>query len=138
MTAKEYLGQARKINALINSKQRMLKKLRKEAESLQAVNTNGDTVKSSTVPDPMRTIDRIVDLEREVDEYINKQIDILRDVTQSIDRVLVPDYIAILTDRYVNCLTLESIAEEYEVSYRTVCVRLGQALQIFRKENNMT
>lgn len=138
MTAKEYLGQVRKINALINSKQRMLKKLRKEAESLQAVNTNGDTVKSSTVSDPMRTIDRIVDLEREVDEYINKQIDILRDVTQSIDRVLVPDYIAILTDRYVNCLTLESIAEEYEVSYRTVCGRLGQALQIFRKENNMT
>lgn len=138
MTAKEYLGQVRKINALINSKQRMLKKLRKEAESLQAVNTNGDTVKSSTVSDPMRTIDRIVDLEREVDEYINKQIDILRDVTQSIDRVLVPEYIAILTDRYVNCMTLERIAEEYEVSYRTVCVRLGQALQIFRTENNMT
>lgn len=138
MTAKEYLGQVRKINGLIASRKRMLSKLRKEAESLQAVNTNGDTVKSSTVSDPMRTIDKITDLETEINRDIDRLTDIKKEVLESINRVLLPEYIAILTDRYVNCMTLERIAEEYEVSYRTVCVRLGQALQIFRTENNMT
>lgn len=69
---------------------------------------------------------------------IDRLTDIKKEVLESINRVLLPEYIAILTDRYVNCMTLERIAEEYEVSYRTVCVRLGQALQIFRTENNMT
>lgn len=138
MTAKEYLGQVRKTNELINSKLRTLQELRQSVGLLKAVNTNGSKIKSGAVSDPLKVIDKITDLETEINADINRLIDEKKDVLKSIDRVLLPEYISILTDRYVNCMTLERIAEEYEVSYCTVCVRLGQALQIFRAENNMT
>lgn len=138
MTAKEYLGQVRKINELVNSKFRTLHELRENAGLLKAVNTNGSRIKGGAVSDPLKVIDKITDLETEINQDIDRLTDIKKEVLESINRVLLPEYISILTDRYVNCMTLEMIAEEYEVSYRTVCMRLGQALQIFRAENNMT
>lgn len=138
MTAKEYLGQVRKTNELVNSRLRTLYELRQCAGLLKAVNVSGNKIRGGGVSDPLKVIDKITDLEAEINRDIDRLTDIKKEVLESINRVLLPEYIAILTDRYVNCMTLEMIAEEYEVSYRTVCMRLGQALQIFRTENNMT
>lgn len=138
MTAKEYLGQVKKTNELVNSRLRTLYELRQCAGLLKAVNVSGNKIRGGGVSDPLKVIDKITDLETEINRDIDRLTDIKKEVLESINRVLLPEYIAILTDRYVNCMTLERIAEEYEVSYRTVCVRLGQALQIFRTENNMT
>jgi DNA-directed RNA polymerase specialized sigma24 family protein len=138
LTAKEYLGQIKHIKLAISAKKRVLDGLREYADLVKTVEISSDTIKSSAITDPLKIVDEIVDLESEIKDNIKALVTAEQAALQSINRVVLPEYINILTDRYINCITLEKIAEIYDISYRTVCVRLGQALQIFRVENNMT
>lgn len=136
MTAKEYLNQARILDMLINAKQTEIDKLKLMATSISSPQLS-DKVQSGSVNTAMKTIDKIVDMQNEINAEIDKLVDLKAEIRAKIAKVYNPAFIALLTDRYINGLTFEIIAEKMEKSYVTICSWHGQALNIFRKENNM-
>lgn len=136
MTAKEYLTQAANIQLLIEAKERELIKLRAKSESLSS-QLLGNKVQTSKINTAMYISDKIIDLERYIEEENKRLINIIAEIHRSIECVYNPLLIAVLTDKYLNFMTLEAIAEKMNKSYRTICVWHDQALEIFRKETGM-
>lgn len=132
MTAKEYLIGAINIERLINAKRRTLKKLKLQSKSLSSP-ILGDKVKSSNSGN-MSAVEMLIDLEREIEDQERQLIEKQKEIINRIQLVYNPTLIAVLTDHYINGHSLAKIAEDMEVSERTVCVWHGQALQIFRRE----
>lgn len=135
MTAKEYLEQVRTLDALINAKQAEIDGLRQNAESISSPRL-ADKVQSDG-GDPMKIIDKIVDMQIQINLEIDRLVDLKAEVRASIAKVYNKSFVTLLTDRYINGLTLEEIAEKMDKDYRTICRWHGEALQIFRKENNL-
>lgn len=138
MTAKEYLRSIRYLDHAINAKQAELAGLQRDAENLRAVTYDTDKVQGNHVPDPMQIVDKIIALQEEINAEIDRLVDLKAEARTKIAKVCNGKFITLLTDIYINGYTLEGTAEKLEVNYRTVCRWYGQALQIFRKENNMT
>lgn len=137
MTAKEYLKSIGELDRSINTKQRVLDGLERDKKRLSAITYDSIRVQSSGHSDPTEIIDKIDKLQREINFDIDRLVDLKAEAEKRIARVYNPKLVAVLTDRYVNCMSIEKIAEKANVSRRTACVWNGQALQIFRKENNM-
>lgn len=138
MTAKEYLRSIKYLDSAINAKQRELDRLRHDAENIKAISYDKDKVQSSAPSDSTKIIDKIIDLSKEINSEIDKLVALKAEARERISRVYSDKFISLLTDIYINGITLEQEAEKLEVNYRTVCRWHGQALQIFRKENGMT
>ncbi len=133
MNPKEYLSQVRKYDRLINNKLEIISSLRSLATSV-SVELKSDVVQSSGTKDKMaNTIDRIVDLEREIDADIDQLVNLKREIMSVIDKVEDPILIDILYKRYFRYEKWEEIAIEMNYSYRQVTRLHGQALQEVRK-----
>ena len=138
MTAKAYLRNIKYLDAAINAKQRELDGLRHDAQNVRGVTYDKDKVQSSAQSDCTKIIDRIIDLSNEINSEIDRLVALKAEARERISRVYSQKFISLLTDIYINGVTLEQEAEKLEVNYRTVCRWHGQALQVFRKENGMT
>ena len=138
MTAKAYLRSIKYLDAAINAKQRELDRLRHDAENIKAISYDKDKVQSSAPSDCTKIIDRIIDLSNEINSEIDKLVALKAEARERISRVYSDKFISLLTDLYINGVTLEQEAEKMDSSYSTICRWHGQALRIFRKENNMT
>ena len=136
MTAKQYLNQARTLEYAIKSKQEELYCLTEKSRYIQNTALS-ERIQSSHNNNSNAIIDKIVDMENEINAEIEHLIDLKAEIRQKIALVYNPVYIAVLTDRYINCMTFEQIAERTNKDYRTVCRWYGEALQIFRKETHM-
>ena len=136
MTAKEYLQQARSLDMLINAKQDELYALRLTATSVSSPML-GDKVKSGSNNNAMQIVDKIIALQELINSEIDRLVDLKAEMHEKISRVYNPQLVALLTDKYINGFTLEQIAERMDRSYETIKGWHGEALQIFRKENNM-
>lgn len=136
MTAKEYLNQARTLDLLINAKQSELYSLKLMATSISSP-VISEKVQSGGENNTMRIIDKIVDLQNEINLEIDKLVDLKSEIREKISNVYNQKFITLLTDKYINGFTIEQIAERMEKDYKTVCRWHGEALQIFRKENSM-
>lgn len=137
MTAKEYLQQARTLDLLINAKQDELYALRLTATSVSSP-VLGDKVKSGSINSAMQIVDKIIALQELINSEVDRLVDLKAEIHEKIEKVYNPQFIALLTDKYINGFTLEQIAERMDKSYETVRGWHGQALQIFRRENNMS
>lgn len=136
MTAKEYLNQARVLDMLINAKQSELYSLKLMATSISSP-VISEKVQSGGENNAMRIIDKIVDLQKEINLEIDKLVDLKFEIREKIGNVYNQKFITLLTDKYINGFTLEQIAERMDISYTTICKLHGEALEIFRYENNM-
>ena len=136
MTAKEYLKQARKLNTAINTKVEELHQLQLKASCVQSVAIT-ERVMSSRNNSSNKTIDKIVDLQNEINAEVDKLVDLQAEIRAKIANVYNLTYISVLTNLYINCLTIEKTAEKMGSDRSTICRWHGQALQIFRKENKM-
>ena len=136
MTAREYLGQVKALDDLINAKGRELYRLRLSATSVSSP-TFGDKIQSGGENRSMLIIDKIIAMQEEINAEIDRLVDLKAEIRERISRVYNPQFVALLTDKYINGLTLEQIAEKMEITDKTACRWHGEALQIFRKENNM-
>ena len=116
------------------AKRRTLSKLRDKSMALSSPKF-GDKIQSSAM-DNSHIIDKIIDMETAIREKELELVGKISEISKSIERVCNPVFIAVLTDRYINGLTLEQIAEKMNVTDRTVREWHGQALQVFRKETN--
>lgn len=137
MTAKEYLQQVRTLDLLINAKQDELHALRLTATSVSSP-ALGDKVKSGSTNNAMQIVDKIIALQELINSEVDRLVDLKAEIHEKIEKVYNPQFIALLTDKYINGFTLEQIAERMDKSYETVRGWHGQALQIFRRENNMS
>lgn len=139
MTAKEYLERARTLDFEIKSKQRELTGIKINAQSLHSP-FFGDKVMSSHGNNANRASDKAVDLENDIKEELSKLIDIKAEIHAKINGLANGLYVAVLTSYYIDCITLEELAEEtnYSLSqikrYRKKAVREFADLYGFVKD----
>ncbi len=137
MTAKEYLRSIKYLDSAINAKQSELDRLKRDMCSIKGVAYDGDKVQGG-IADSMKIVDKIIELNNVINAEINRLVDLKAEAHQKIEKVCNEKFISLLTDIYINGYTLEQVAEKADKTYMTICRWHGQALNIFRKENNMT
>ena len=137
MTAKEYLRSIKYLDSAINAKQAELDKLKRDMCSIKGVTYDGDKVQGG-ITDSMKIVDKIIELNNLINAEIDRLVDLKAEAHQKIEKVCNEKFISLLTDIYINGYTFEQIAERMNITDKTVCRWHGQALQLFRKENNMT
>ena len=137
MTAKEYLRSIKYLDHAINAKQVELDRLKRDMCSIKGVTYDGDKVQGG-ITDSMKIVDKIIELNNLINAEIDKLVDLKAEAHAKIEKVCNRKFISLLTDIYINGYTLEQVAEKADKTYMTICRWHGQALNIFRKENNMT
>ena len=127
LTAKEYLSRYRTLNDSINAKLAQVEELRRKAQTVGGGNGTGahSTQPHSRVAD---ITDRLVDLEREINEEIDRSVDLQREIRAAIAAVPEERLRTLLELRYINCMTFEQIAVSMHYSYKQVCRLHGKAL----------
>ena len=136
MTAKEYLRSIKYLDHAINAKQAELDRLKRDMCSIKGVTYDGDKVQGG-ITDSMRIVDKIIELNNIINAEIDRLVDLKADAHTKIEKVCNEKFISLLTDIYINGYTLEQVAERMNSSYSTICRYHGQALQLFRQENDM-
>ena len=133
MTAKEYLRQYRDADDAINAKLDQIHRLRELATKTTTAMSPA-RVKSSGEPDKLAgIIARIVDMEREVDDSIDRLQDTKRQVEEAISGVRDARERKVLTLRYINGLRWEEIAVRLVYHYRWVLELHGRGLRAVEK-----
>jgi RNA polymerase sigma factor (sigma-70 family) len=122
MTAKQYLRQAYRLNELINSDLSELEQLRLLSTSVSSPNLSGMPSSGTRKTEPAfaRCIQKIIDLEKEVNEEIDRFVDLKKEIRDVINDVESPNERLLLRLRYIEFLTWEQIAEQ--MSYSVVQV----------------
>lgn len=121
---KEFLNQVRKIDVLINNKLEEIQKLRSLAESM-AINL-GERVQTSGSKHRMAdTVERYVEMEREVDAEIDKLLLAKKEVIKVIEQLPFDEY-EILYQVYVKGIELKCC--KTDKSYNWVKSVHGRAL----------
>ena len=126
--AKHFLLQLKKTDKLIKNKL-----IEKEQWKSIAMGTSaqmgGERVQSSGSQQKMAdAVERYIDIEAEIDRYIDRLIDTKKDVISVIEQLDATEY-DLLHVVYVQYLTLEEFAEKYDRSYRWATSVHGRALQ---------
>ena len=110
MTAKEYLSQAKYLDARINSKIKQVDQLNDLATSATSVltgmphNLNKATSKMADV------VDKIIDLQAEINHDIDTLVDLKRKISEIVNSVPDDEFKTILEKRYICLERWESIA----------------------------
>ncbi len=133
LSAKEYLGQIRKYDILIENKTQMIKRLREQAVSV-TVAMDGERVKSSGSKDKLGdTIAKIVDLENIIRDDVERMAQIKEEIIGVIDEIGDADLMNVLYKRYVHFARWEEIPAEMGYSDRTIYRLHGKALLAVQK-----
>ena len=128
MTAKEYLNQAYRIDQRVNSKLHQVASLRDLAT--RATSTLGTEPVSGTrnVHRLEDTIDKIIDLENEINSDIDRLVDLKRYVMETIGKVQDPNCQMLLELRYLSFKSWDEIADEMHFTSRWVHILHSKAL----------
>lgn len=136
MTAKEYLRQIAALDAKINGRLKQLENLKHLAAITRSPSDiSPDKVQTSVEGDRMAAIiAEWVDIEREIDDDVDKLVRTKHRIIGEIHQLVDARYIQILELRYVELMTFEQIADEMGIVLRHVYRLHGGALEAFRKE----
>lgn len=129
MTAKEYLSQAFHIDQRISSKLSQVMRLREAATSCTATLSDMPRPDSPSRQQMTDTICKIVDLEREINEDIDRLVDLKAEARRAINAVSDPDQQLILELRYLCYKPWNEIMTELGYSEPTVYRLHGEALK---------
>ena len=129
MTAKEYLGQAYRLDQRINSKLEQVMSLRDLAT--KATSTLSDVAPSGTrnVHRMEDIIVKIVDLENEINHDIDNLVDLKREMVSVIKAVTDPEYQTLLELRFLCFRTWEQIAVDMNYSIQHIYRLYDKALK---------
>jgi hypothetical protein len=129
MTAKEYLQQLEKLDAIIQNKLIEKDQWKEIALGITA-RMDGERVQSSGAKSKMaEAVEKCVDIEREIDSLIDTLIAAKKDVIHTIEQVENPTEYNILHKRYVQYLPLQDIADDYGKEYGWITTTHGRALK---------
>ena len=133
MTAKEYLKRAWNVDQRINSKLHQLDSLKDMAT--KATSTLGTEPVSGTrnVQRMADTIDNIVALENEINDDIDRLVDLKRDVINTISKVQDTNCLTLLELRYLSFKSWDDIAAEMNYTSRWVHIMHSKALAAVEK-----
>lgn len=130
--AKDYLNSVRMLNTAIKVKESELYQLKLNIASLSP-QTTGERVKSSSSGDIMKTVDKIVDMQAEINAEIDRLVDLKKEVRLKVNQLTDSRYVDILIDYYINCKTWEEVANDLKYNLRWVYRLHDRALQSFSK-----
>ena len=132
MTAKEYLNQARHLDALINCRLREIDYWRDLSNSVSGSNfePHYNPNKPTEVPF-VRCLEKIDTIQRDVAEKIAYLVRLKGEINTAIDALEMRDEQLVLRYRYLDDCTWEEISRMLNVSLRTVHRIHGSALQHF-------
>ena len=133
MTPKEYLSQIKYIDDLITSKLESIADLRASVTNITS-RLQDDRVQTSGKVDFTDTINKIVDMEREVNGYVDQLVDLKLNVEREINQLSDNMHVIILTNCYVLNKTLRDVADDFYYSYSHIKTMHGQALVAFKKK----
>ena len=110
MTAKEYLGQAYRLDQRINSKLEQIRSLNELAAKCTSTISGMPKNPSHSTSMMEEAVGKIVDLQTEIDGDITQLIDLKRDLVSIIKAVQNTEYQTLLELRYLCFKTWEQIA----------------------------
>lgn len=116
MTAKEYLSQARYLDARINTKIKQLEALNTLATSVTSVLTGMPHSPNKATSKMADIVDKIVDLQAEINRDIDALVDLKGEMRSKLEMVPAEDYKAILEMRYLCFMSWEQIASNLGLS----------------------
>ena len=126
--AQKYLEQVEKIDTIIRNKLIEKQQWKDIALGITA-SGEGHFVQSSGSQSKMAdALNKCMDVEREIDEYVDKLIDIKREVTATIEQLDSPYDYRLLHKRYIQYINLIDIAAEWGTDYSTITTAHGRAL----------
>lgn len=129
MNAKEYLSQAMHIDQRINSKLEQVMKLRDAATKATATLSDMPRPDSPNIQSMESTICKIVDLEQEINEDIDRLVDLKAEARRVIQLITNPDQQLILELRYLCYKPWTEIMTEIGYSEATLYRLHGEALK---------
>ena len=133
MTAKEYLNQARHLDALINCRLREIDYWRDLSSSVSGTRFDGmpHSPNRPTEAPFVRCLEKIDEIQRSVEEKIAYLVRLKEEINTAIDKLESRDEQLVLRYRYLDDCTWEEISRMLNVSLRTVYRIHGSALQNF-------
>lgn len=133
MTAKEYLNQARHLDALINCRLREIDYWRDLSSSVSGTRFDGmpHSPNRPTEAPFVRCLEKIDEIQRSVEEKITYLVRLKEEINTAIDKLENRDEQLVLRYRYLDDCTWEEISQMLNVSLRTVHRIHGSALQNF-------
>jgi len=134
MTAKDYLNRAYRINELIGEHMQELAKLHQMKDSLPSCGAGGNS-HSADNASYAKIVERIVDFENEIRKKNSEMLDARIEVRKHIDKVENADYNLILKKRYLQFMTMESIARDMGFCERHIKRLHKKALTVFEQVN---
>ena len=120
MTAKEYLGQAYRLDQRINSKLAQVMSLRDLTTKATATMSDMPGGGSRNVYRMQDIIGKIIDLEDEINQDIDALVDLKREMVATIKAVADPECQTLLELRYLCFKTWEQIAVDMQYSTRNI------------------
>lgn len=128
MKAKEYLLQLKKLDKLIENKLAEKEQWKAMATS-STQQLSADRVQTSGNPQKMAdAVCKIVEIEAEIDAFVDKLIDTKREVISTLERLNPTEY-DLLHKVYVQYFTFEQVAEKHNKSYSWVTTVHGRGLK---------
>lgn len=128
MTVKEFLNQAYRLDQRIQSKIEQL-------DSLNALATKATSTLSHMPKNPNKatstmenTICKIIDLQHEINEDIDRLVDLKTEIVAAVKSVENREYQTLLEKRYLCFETWEQIAVDMHYSLRWIHILHGKAL----------
>ena len=131
MTAKEYLGQAYRLDQRINAKLEQVVSLNHLATKCTSTITGMPRTPNSGTSTMADVITKIIDLEAEINSDIDTLVDLKQSIMRIIKRVSNPEYQTLLELRYLCFKTWEEIAVKMNCSIDNVFKMRNKALKIF-------
>jgi RNA polymerase sigma factor (sigma-70 family) len=132
MTAKEYLNQARHLDALINCRLREIDYWKDLSSGISGSSFEPHYNPNHPTEAPfVRCLEKIDLIQREVEEKVTYLVRLKEEINTAIDMLESRDEQLLLRYRYLDDFTWEEIARMLNVSLRTVHRIHGSALQNF-------
>ena len=120
MDAKEYLNSVKMLDLQIKNKLIERQLWRDIALGITA-NMDGERVQSSGSKSKMsNAVDKLVDMEDEINSLVDRLIDAKKDVIKTIEQLKSPLQYDVLHMHYIQFLSFQEIADKYGCSYDSV------------------
>ena len=135
MSAKEYLQQLKRLDTVINQKIEELKGLRSTIYGVGSIDYSKERVQTSQSANAtfVKDVDRIADLETEINQEIDSFVDEKHKIINQIQGLPNTNYVKLLFKRYVEFKNFEVIAVEMKYTYQYTVEMHGYALREFEK-----
>ena len=129
MKAQDFLRQVRKLDLQITNKLIEKQQWRDIALGITA-NMDGERVQSSGGKSKMAdAVNKCVDIEAEIDNLVDRLIDVKKEVIQAIEQLDSPTEYDVLHRRYIQFQGLQDIADHYRKDYGWATTTHGRALK---------